>query len=597
MKVKKALLSVSDKTGIIDFARALDDLGIEILSTGGTSKVLKDNGIRVKDVSEYTGFPEIMNGRVKTLHPKIHGGILCVRNNDLHIDEAEINSIELIDLVVVNLYPFEEVAAKDESSLDEIIENIDIGGPAMIRSAAKNFNHVIVVTDPNDYGSVLEGISKRGDFPLETRKKLALKAFGLTSNYDFAIEKKLMQLFEDKSIDRIKLFDIKKMGRYAENWHQSGFFAKTTLEDSSGIIGSEKLNGPDLGYNNYLDVSFAYKLTSEFPKDVNCVAIIKHGNPCGLAVGKSMLNSLERAWQGDSISAFGSVISCNNEFNLEMAYAISERINSVGKKGWFVEIISAPEFSKEALDYLRMKKTKKNLRLLKVNKDNMDNSIEYRSISGGIIAQEPDKRLFLTDSIDELFMPSFKKYDEKSGIERVVGIVSDKISEKNSKRLFEFSWIAVKYIHSNAICIAREYSPECFQILGMGSGQPNRKDSTIRLALAKARENLIDEYEFLCGKDKKYLSAILHSEKERLESMKDEVSGMSLNEYIERELSKCVLASDAFFPFEDGIIPALDSGIKRFIQPGGSVGDKRIIDTINRYKAEMIFTGMRHFLH
>jgi len=518
----KALISVSDKTGIVDFAKELSKLNYEILSTGGTAKLLRENKIAVKDVSEYTGFPEMMDGRIKTLHPKIHAGLLALRENREHMQQAEENGIEMIDLVVVNLYPFQKTIEKENVTQDEAIENIDIGGPTMLRAAAKNFKYVTVIVNPKDYSNVLEEL-KSGSISEKTREKLAVKVFRHTADYDAAIDRYLSKNLIGEDILRLKYTRGQKL-RYGENWHQEAAFYKKCTEESS-LSAAEILHGKEMSYNNYIDADAALEAVKEF-RDTAAVAIVKHTNPCGLATGSNLLEAFEKAWSGDTISAFGSVIAVTRTIDSRSA----EFLN-----GKFVEALIAPGFSDEALGFLKNKS--KDIRLIKVPElSDSTEKYSYRSIVGGMLEQSRD-------------METYKEWKT----------VTKKEFDKTD--LAEFAYKACKHVKSNAIIIAYEYELGKFMVLGMGAGQPNRIDSLKKLAIPKAKENL-------------------------------ELMGLP-----EETLKYCVLASDAFFPFDDTVREAAKHNITQIIQPGGSKKDDEVIAACDELGISMIFTEMRHFRH
>lgn len=546
MKIRRALISVSDKTNLIHFAQSLSAMGIEILSTGGTAKVLIDANIPVKEISEITRFPEMLDGRVKTLHTFIHGGILAKRED--HAREIEDHQLPLIDLVVINLYPFQKTISNPNTSIDEAIEQIDIGGPALLRSAAKNHRDVIVVPSIDHYGFISEELKRCGDLSLQMRQELALEVFEMTNQYDFAIEQYLRKKWKGEKIESIRLRNVKPFGRYAENHHQKGRMG--TL-DKKGVF--KQIRGKALGYNNYLDADAAWNTVLEF-SDKPTAVIVKHGNPCGIASSDTLAEALERAWQSDSVSAFGSIIAFNKPVDVPTLQVLCERENPQGKKGWFVEMLIAPSFTSNALEYLNTKSAKASLRLLIADTSLCDE--EYRSISGGVLIQEKDRNIYPTKSIKDLFCPAYLHEEKK------LGVVTEKIPSEH--HLFDFAFRACKHIKSNAICITREWKPGCFQLLGMGAGQPNRRDSVVKLALTKAKENLSQEGD---------------------------------EDYIAAQLKNCVLASDAFFPFSDSIEAIASANIRSIIQPGGSVNDDKVIEACNHHEIAMVFTGMRHFKH
>lgn len=537
--VKRALLSVSDKTGIVDFARGLEQLNIEIISTGGTAKMLRDAGIETIDVSEVTGFPEMMGGRVKTLHPRIHGGLLCMRGNLEHMGEAEKESIELIDMVAVNLYPFEITVSKEGVNLEEAIENIDIGGPTLLRSAAKNYKSVTVISDPEDYGEVLKELRSSGTVSDTTREKLAVKVFRHTANYDSNIDTYLSKTLLDEDVLRMNFTEGTKL-RYGENWHQEATFYKDENNVGPALSNAKQLHGKELSYNNYVDADNALQTIKEVGNKNPAVAIVKHNNPCGLATGNTLCEALQHAWDGDPVSAFGSIICTNTTFDLESAEFL---------KGKFVEIILAPGFEHDALEYLKDKSS--NLRILELPQFNeaFDTETTYKYVIGGMLKQTRNIGLYEKwDCVTETAYP-----EEKRG-------------------LSEFCICACKSTKSNSVTLAYEYKDGCYVMIAMGAGQPNRVDSIRKLAATKAKENLEIIYE-------------------------REKPDMSFEEYWQSILSESVMASDAFFPFDDSIIYSDESKIRYIISPGGSIRDDEVIATANRLNISMVFTGMRHFLH
>ncbi len=504
MKVKNALVSVWDKRGIVEFCKGLSELGINIISTGGTASLLKSSGMSVKGVSELTGYPEILNKRVKTLHTFIYAGILARRDVDEDMVTLKKMVIEPIDMVVVNFYPFDEMSKKIRS-IGELIEYIDIGGPSMVRASAKNYKDVLVIVDPKDYQWVLDGLRK-GKISEKDRFKLALKAFSLTAEYDafiFCHLLKMRKLDADK-----KFFVLKKVEdlRYGENPHQK---AALYVSQSEKIY--EQIHGKELSYNNIIDMSSAVLLVSEFENPT--AVIIKHTNPCGVACAKTLSEAYKNARQTDPVSAFGGIVGLNRAVDEETAKLLSET---------FLEVIVAPQFSEKALSILT---AKKNLRLVRVNFKELKNyKVELRSVPGGYLIQD-------TDRID---------YDKKS-----IKVVTKVKPTKAQMESLLFAWKVCKYVKSNAIVIARGT-----QLVGVGAGQMSRVDSA-KIAVMKA-----------------------------LLPLKDSVA-----------------ASDAFFPFRDGVDVLADAGVKAIIQPGGSVRDEEVIKAADERKIAMVFTGIRHFKH
>ena len=536
---KTAVISVANKTGIVDFAKRLCDKGFRIISTGGTARVLEENGVDIIPVSDATGHPEILNGRVKTLHPVIHGGILADRDNQQHVQELKELGIGVIDLVCVNLYPFEKVISKP-IDIKDAIENIDIGGVALLRAAAKNYKYVYAVCDQDDYSRVLISLGKESS-QSKLREELAVKAFAHTSNYDSIIEEFLSQkLLGDRRLHLV--FHNGEKLRYGENSHQNAVFYH------GKDFCYEILHGKAMSYNNYLDCSEALHVVKEvasleFMKENAdeknaAVSIVKHTNPCGLATGATTLEALEAAWSCDTVSAFGSIIASCKEIDLEAAQFL---------KGKFVEIIIAPSYTNEAFEFLKSKS--KDLRIVKIknfqnNNDNNNHNNnqeflkQYKSVLGGMLEQTNDAMLY-------------QKWE----------CVTEKKFDEHKHKLAEFTLTACKHTKSNAVVLGIEYKPGCFKVLGMGAGQPNRVDSLRKLALSKAYENL---------------------------------DAMGLKK---EKLSETVLASDAFFPFDDTVREAGSVGIRYIIQPGGSIRDDEVIKACDELGVAMVFTGMRHFKH
>ena len=504
----RVLISVTDKTGIIDFAQGLSSLGAEIISTGGTARMLRENGIAVRDVSDVTGFPEMLDGRVKTMHPRIAGGILAQRARPEHMQAIAEHGIAPIDIVVVNLYRFEEVAAKAGARLDELIENIDIGGPTLIRSAAKNHQDVAVVVSPADYPAILEELRQRGGLSPETKWALAKKAFRTTADYDAAISARLAQVGADGhelpaelAVRAPKLMDL----RYGENPHQA---AALYGRRGAGVAGAEQLQGKELSYNNLVDLDAAWQLACEF--SAPAVALIKHTNPCGVGENPSLAEAWRKALECDPVSAFGSVVGINREIDEDTAKEIAKL---------FVEAIAAPAYSEPALAILA---SKKNLRLMRIA-PGLDRLV-VKSISGGYLAQTADRAVL-----------------DRSQCE----IKTQRAPSDEEWRGLEFAWKVVKHVKSNAIVYAR-----AGQTVGIGAGQMSRVDSA------------------------------------KLGAMKAVLP-----------LAGTVVASDAFFPFPDGVEEAAKAGATAIIQPGGSKGDGDVITTADRLGLAMVFTGVRHFRH
>ncbi|MGI8820307.1 MAG: bifunctional phosphoribosylaminoimidazolecarboxamide formyltransferase/IMP cyclohydrolase [Chthoniobacterales bacterium] len=510
MKITRALISVSDKSGIADFARALEKQGVDIISTGGTADLLRREGVPVRDVSQFTDFPEVLEGRVKTLHPRVHGGLLYKRGNPLHEQQAKEQGFQPIDLVVVNLYPFEETIAKPGVTLEEAIEQIDIGGPSMIRSAAKNYQSVTVVVDPADYESVLENMRDgEGGTSLKLRERLAIKAFNKTSTYDRAIGQFLNQEQTTDASFSLSLPLAMRL-RYGENPHQQA----ALYGDFDACF--EKLHGKELSYNNLLDISAATKLIAEF--DQSTVAILKHTNPCGVGTAEDLREAWEKAFATDRQAPFGGIIICNRPVNEALAKAISEI---------FSEVIIAPEFGTNARAVFQKKK---NLRLIRnlPQKETDNPEVDIRSVCGGVLVQDKDYGGALVDLATKVVTKRQPTSDELAAM--------------------IFGWRVVKNVKSNAIVYAA-----ADRTLGIGAGQMSRIDAS-RIAIWKAEE-----------------------------------AGLSL--------AGSAVASDAFFPFADGLIAAAEGGATAAIQPGGSVRDAEVIAAADERGMTMIFTGVRHFRH
>jgi phosphoribosylaminoimidazolecarboxamide formyltransferase/IMP cyclohydrolase len=583
VKVKRALISLSDKAGAVEFAKSLAAHGVEIISTGGTAKTLRENGLDITDASEVTGFPEMMGGRVKTLHPKIHGAFLALRDNPEHVASMTQHGIEPIDLVVINLYPFEQTVAKEGVSLEEAVEHIDIGGPAMIRSASKNWRSVAVVTDPRLYGGLTEELNANdGSLSLNTRQRLAALAYTTTASYDLAISSFLAKQLTDEDLDFLEPFnplgdlmffeadedgtrtpssavdqsprelpenvpiELAKITdlRYGENPHQKA--ALYGAGETGGIAHAEQLHGKEMSFNNYVDAEAAWNLVQDF--DETAVAIIKHTNPSGVGIGETNEVAYRRALSTDPISAFGGIVAFNRTVDAEVASSVIEV---------FSEVIVAPGFDTEAVEIF---KTKKNLRILRiaaiergdpdgctsprVSKDDKLNSdvsplltrrrghvhsvsLEYKQISGGFLVQEQDLHSVVADDLK---------------------IVSRKQPTESNLRAMLMAWRVCKHVKSNAIVLANEH-----QTLGVGSGQMNRVDS-VRIAAMRA-------------------------------------------ERFDLPINGAALASDAFFPFRDNVDEAAKMGIAAIIQPGGSVKDDESILAADEHGIVMAFTGIRHFKH
>ena len=558
-QIRRALISVSDKTGIVEFARSLAELGMEIISTGGTAGLLKEAGVSVIPVEDVTGFPEMMDGRVKTLHPNIHGALLGLRDHPDHVKQAQEMNMRWIDMVVVNLYPFEQTVARPDVRLEDAIENIDIGGPSMLRSAAKNHRHVAVITDPADYEKVLVQLKNGGTIPEDMRQYLAAKAFRRTADYDSAIDRYLSGALLNEQVLRLGYEQGEKL-RYGENSHQEAVFYRDRVCMEPSVAHAEVIHGKAMSYNNYVDADAALEAVKDI-RDQIAVSVIKHTNPCGFATGESGREALERAWAGDPISAFGSVIAVNAPVHLDFAeFLKGENVDHVGYTvqegrlipqqvpGKFVEVVIAPHFDEDALALLSASKA---LRLLKTRhyEDESPEKKTYRKITGGMLEMDRDLAVW----------ESFR-------------MVTENTFSSDKKKLAEFAYKACKHTKSNAIVLGRMYRTGYFQVIGMGSGQPNRIDSLRKLAVSKARENLQIEYDTV-KPDKDFET------------------------YCREQFGEMVLASDAFFPFDDTVRAAAEFGIRYIIQPGGSKRDDDSIRACNESGVAMAMTGMRHFRH
>ncbi|WP_462137828.1 bifunctional phosphoribosylaminoimidazolecarboxamide formyltransferase/IMP cyclohydrolase [Candidatus Mycalebacterium sp.] len=517
---KKALISVSDKTAVADFARELSELGIEILSTGGTAATLASAGVAVTKVESVTGAKEILGGRVKTLHPKIHGAILGIRDNPEHAKQMTENGIEPIDIVVVNLYPFEQTISKPGVSLSEAIENIDIGGPAMVRAAAKNHAFVAVVTDPADYPAIIEEIKNSGAVSGQTRLNLARKAFALTAQYDSAITAFLSQGekadgadFPDSiTINLTKRMDL----RYGENPHQKGAFYTLRTTDAC-VSTARQIQGKELSLNNIYDTDSAFELVKEFddPRDGAACVIVKHNNPCGVALGDTPADAFTKAKQCDPVSAFGGIVALNRAADADIARLIADM---------FVEVVIAPGFSEECVKILSKKENLRVLETPAINKKRTEN-YDIKKVSGGALIQDRDS------TADEDFESAASPTERKPTATQTADM--------------RFAWKVCKHVKSNAIVFAGNGAT-----IGIGAGQMSRVDS-VKLAAMKAQS----------------------------------------------PTEGCVMASDAFFPFRDGIDEAAKAGIKAVVHPGGSIRDEETTSAANEHGMAVLLTGVRHFKH
>ena len=524
----RALISVSDKHGVVDFARGLASLGVALLSTGGTAKLLRDAGLAVTDVSEYTGFPEMLDGRVKTLHPRVHGGILGRRDLPEHLATMAAHDIPTIDLVVVNLYPFRETVAKPGCTLDDAIENIDIGGPAMVRAAAKNHGNaqggVGVLTDPADYAPVLEELRNKGALSYETRFSLAKKAFVHTARYDSAIANWLTSLDDEsrpgRFPERLQLaFDKVDTMRYGENPHQQAAFYREPVPVPGAIASYEQLQGKELSYNNIADADAAWECVKAFDATASTCAcvIVKHANPCGVAVAVSALDAYRMAFKTDPTSAFGGIIA----FNVAIDKATAEAVS-----GQFAEVIIAPEITAEARAIFA---AKQNLRVLVVPlpAQRPGGLLDFKRVGGGLLVQSADEARITAAEIK---------------------VVTKRAPSEQEMRDLLFAWKVAKYVKSNAIVYCKDA-----MTVGVGAGQMSRVDSA-RIAAIKAENN-----------------------------------GLTV--------AGSVVASDAFFPFRDGLDVLAKAGATAVIQPGGSVRDAEVIAAADEQNVAMVFTGFRHFRH
>ncbi|WP_026288985.1 bifunctional phosphoribosylaminoimidazolecarboxamide formyltransferase/IMP cyclohydrolase [Thioalkalivibrio sp. AKL17] len=515
--VRRALLSVSEKTGVVELARHLHERSVELLSTGGTARLLSEHGIPVTEVSEHTGFPEIMDGRVKTLHPRVHGGLLGRRDTDA--GAMETHDIPPIDLLVVNLYPFENTVARPDTTLDDAIENIDIGGPAMLRAAAKNYRDVTVATDPGQYRTIIDALDEHGGIPAPLRFRFAVAAFDHVARYDAAISNYLSALDDDSHQEDFPgqlnaTFERVESLRYGENPHQRAAFYRDPQPAPGALASYRQHQGKSLSYNNLADADAAWECVRQFD-EAACV-IVKHANPCGVAVAPSQLMSYERAFQTDPTSAFGGIIAFNRPLEGDAAQAIISR--------QFVEVVMAPEITPGAL---RALSAKKNVRVLEIPDAPAAPGLDYKRIGGGLLVQDTDRG-------------SLADADLK--------IVTARAPTEQENRDLAFAWQVGKYVKSNAIVYARDQ-----QTVGVGAGQMSRVYSARIAGIKAADEGL--------------------------------------------QVAGSVMASDAFFPFRDGIDAAASAGITAVIQPGGSMRDEEVIAAADEHGIAMVFTGMRHFRH
>ncbi len=524
-RITRALLSVSDKVGLIDFAKQLAGYGVELVSTGGTAKALKDAGLGVIDVSQVTGFPEMMDGRVKTLHPKVHGGLLAIRGNKEHAAAMEQHHIKPIDLLVVNLYPFEATVAK-AAAFDDCVENIDIGGPAMIRAAAKNHGDVTVVVEPTDYEKVLDEMARhKGMVSLELRRRLAAKAYARTATYDAAISNWFAETLHDEAPD-YRAFGGKLIQplRYGENPHQSAAFYRAPGE-RFGVASARQLQGKELSYNNINDTDAAYECVAEFdPGRTAACVIVKHANPCGVAEGASLVDAYRKALACDSTSAFGGIVALNRRLDADAAKLITEI---------FTEVIIAPEATDEAIKIVA---AKKNLRLLITGglPDPRAKGLTVKSVAGGLLVQSRDNAV-----VDDMQIKT----------------VTKRAPSEAELADLRFAFRVAKHVKSNTIVYAKDRAT-----VGIGAGQMSRVDAA-RIAARKAED---------AAKEAKLPAPLTKGS---------------------------VVASDAFFPFPDGLLVTIEAGATAVIQPGGSVNDPKVIEAADQHNIAMVFTGTRHFRH
>ncbi|MCI7303963.1 MAG: bifunctional phosphoribosylaminoimidazolecarboxamide formyltransferase/IMP cyclohydrolase [Clostridiales Family XIII bacterium] len=510
----RALLSVSDKSGIVEFAQELEQLGVEIISTGGTHKRLSDNGVKVMGISEVTGFPECLDGRVKTLHPAVHGGILAMRDKPEHMKQLADLNIETIDIVAINLYPFKETILKPGVTLPEAIENIDIGGPTMLRSAAKNHKDVVVVCDPGDYAKVIEELKENKAVSYDTKYRLALKVFQHTAAYDAMISDYLRKEIDGELPDNLTLtFEKVQELRYGENPHQKASYYKEIKPAEGSLVMAQQLHGKELSFNNINDTNGALAALKEFTEPT--VVAVKHANPCGVGTGFDILSAYKKAYACDPTSIFGGIVAANRAIDGPTA----EEINKI-----FIEIVIAPDFTEEAMTVLTQKKNIRLLKLEGIDKKGPAGEIDIKKVSGGLLVQGTDDVLF----------------DEAE-----LKVVTDRIPTDKEMEDMRLAMKVVKHIKSNGIVIAKDQAT-----LGIGPGQVNR---------IWAVENAIRQ--------------------------------------ANAPLQGAVLASDAFFPFDDCVTAAAKAGITAIIQPGGSMRDQESIDKANELGIAMVFCGVRHFKH
>ncbi|MDR2698876.1 MAG: bifunctional phosphoribosylaminoimidazolecarboxamide formyltransferase/IMP cyclohydrolase [Candidatus Methanoplasma sp.] len=515
VKIKRAIISVSDKSGVLDFSKELIRIGVEIISTGGTYKLLKDNGIAVREVAEITGFPEMLDGRIKTLHPMLHGGILARRDIPEHMAAIEAKGIKQVDMVVVNLYPFKETVIKEGAKFEDIVENIDIGGPSMIRAAAKNYRSVAVVTSPDQYPMITEELCQNGEVSEKTLEKLMLEAFIATAEYDSMISSYMFDRFGDGfprsfPLPSEKVEDL----RYGENPNQKAAFYKAPFARGTTVAKSEQIHGKELSYNNILDLDKALDIALDFERPT--AVVMKHTNPCGLASDDNIFDAFRTAYNVDPLSAFGCVICLNRNCDMRSAEMISQ---------YFVEAVICPDYEPGAMELLSKKK---NIRLLRTNSpiapSERHREIKLKKVYGGLLVQT----------------------DEDVNIDpKDLKVVTERLPTQEEISALLFAWKLAKHVTSNAVVFVKGE-----RAIGVGAGQMSRVDSA-RIAAMKANE----------------------------------------------PTEGSVMASDAFFPFRDGVDEAAKAGVTAIIQPGGSIRDQEVIDAANEHKMAMVFTGCRVFRH
>ncbi len=510
----RALISVSDKRGVVEFAKELEALGVTIISTGGTHKKLEENGVKVMGISEVTGFPECLDGRVKTLHPAVHGGILAMREKEEHMKQIKDLGIETIDILAINLYPFKETIMKQGVQLSEAIENIDIGGPTMLRSAAKNHKDVVVVCDPRDYALVIAELKEKKEVSYDTKYRLALKVFQHTASYDAMISDYLRKQIDGELPEQFTMtFEKVQDLRYGENPHQKAYYYKEIKPSKGDLVNAEQLHGKELSFNNINDTNGALATLKEFVEPT--VVAVKHANPCGVGTGKDIFEAYMKAYEADPVSIYGGIVAANRPIDGKTA----GEINKI-----FIEIVIAPDFTDEAKEILMQKKNIRLLKLADISEKSIKGTLDIKKVSGGLLVQELDNKLYNEEELK---------------------VVTNKVPTEKELEDMKFAMKVVKHIKSNGIVIAKDN-----MTLGIGPGQVNR---------IWAVENAIKQSNF--------------------------------------DINRAVLASDAFFPFNDCVTAAANAGITAIIQPGGSMRDQESIDKANELGIAMVFSGLRHFKH